>query len=95
DHLSPGGQLAFQVLADLQDGTGIDPDFDVEIIRKEASTAEFSAPAEAFELMDGYYFFGHRFSFDEASGLFSELTDGEAQIFRPDPVHIYCNIIKP
>ncbi|MFH1998577.1 MAG: class I SAM-dependent methyltransferase [Planctomycetota bacterium] len=93
--LAPGGELRFQVHADLNDPTGIDPQFNAEAIVENIAETEFSVPPEAHEFIEGCYFYGDRFSYNDATLYFSSLTDGELQLYRPTPLHILGKLVKP
>ena len=97
DQLSPGGQFRFQVLADPSDATGITSLEDAALAHQEIEEMEAEATTEERELIDGHYYMGDAFTYDELGPFLVEASGGSGvpTLIRPDLAHIYGWVEKP
>ena len=97
DQLAPGGQLRFQVLADPNDPTGISSLEDAAVAHEEIEEMEAAATDDERELIDGHYYMGDAFRYDELAPFLVEATGGEGvpMLLRPDLAHIYGWVERP
>jgi len=93
--LAPGGQIRFQVLADQNDPAGLNAASEYGALEEESQETDPAVPEGALDLIDGHYFYGHFFRFDELETLCLTATSGEAQVHRLSPLHFWAIIAKP
>lgn len=95
--LAPGGQLRFQVLADPSDPTGIASLDAAAVVHQEIEAMEEGAGQEERTLIDGHYYMGDAFRYDELGPFLEEATGGEgrATLIRPDLAHVYGWVERP
>jgi len=94
--LEPGGQLRFQVLADPDDPTGIASLPAAEEVHQEMRDVELVVTPQMRELIDGHYYMGAKFRFDELEPFLLDAAGGGGVVlFRPDLVHVYGWIERP
>lgn len=90
DSVAPGGELRFQLLADIDDHEGI---VSVEAAAADIQTAQsidrVEEAAEPDPLIDGRYYMGHAFRYAEVEPLLNGLGAASVQVVRPTPMHIY------
>jgi len=87
--LADGGEIRFQLLANPEDPTGV---ASVELAAEqhaEMMNIEEEVTPRQRELIDGHYYIGHAFRFEEAEELVAGLADAETMLLRPDLAHIY------
>ena len=93
NHLASAGEIRFQVMANLDDPTGIEPDTAVPDRQCEtaieADAKENAAPAGAIEMIERQHYIGHRFGGDELRAFVTEITGADLELFRPHPVHFW------
>lgn len=92
--LKPGGMLRFQVLADLQDPTGIVCQEAAEKVHEEAVDMAEQVTGEQLELIDDTPYMGKRFGYEELRSFLTALTPGDVELLRTDLVHIYGSITR-
>lgn len=97
ERLAPGGQLRFQVLADPSDPTGIGSLEDAAVVHEEIARMEEAATTEERELIDGHYYMGDAFRYDELEPFLVEASGGGGRVnlIRPDLAHVYGWVEKP
>jgi SAM-dependent methyltransferase len=93
--LAPGGQFRFQVLADPADPTMVGPPQTQQAVVAEILEMEQQATPAQLALIEGHYYMGHRFRYDECVQSMRAWTGGEVVAFRLSPAHIYGYIRKP
>ncbi len=97
ERLAPGGQLRFQVLADPSDPTGVVSLEAAAAAHQEIDAMEEQAGAEERALIDGHYYMGDAFRYDELAPFLVEASGGSGRVtlIRPDLAHVYGWVEKP
>lgn len=90
--LEPGGELRYQLRADINDSEGIgappDDEGQVEHERQLRAIEATATPADLALITDSYSM-GHAFRFAEAGPFLREATGGEVEVLRFDSSHLY------
>jgi len=97
ERLAPGGQLRFQVLADPSDPTGIASLEDAAAAHQEIHEMEEEATEGERELIDGHYYMGDAFRYDELEPFLVAASGGAGHVtlIRPDLAHVYGWVERP
>ena len=89
--LAPGGELRFQLRADVAEAMaagGADA-ASVADAREQQAAADIAVPPESLALVDGSDYMGATFRADEVEDFLQRLTGGKVTTVRADPLHIY------
>ena len=92
--LKTRGQLRFQLLADPDDGAGLESPAQAEPTHHQIMEMENGATPEQLSLIEGTYYMGHAFTYTDVHPWLTNLTGGRVQTFRPDLGHVYGWIEK-
>jgi SAM-dependent methyltransferase len=97
--LAPGGRLRCQILADLDDPTGIEAApaetaaLHEQMLAVDAFEDEAAAEPEDRELASEVDYLGYAFRYDEARAFFDR-PGGQATLYRFDRRNLYCDWVR-
>jgi SAM-dependent methyltransferase len=96
--LAPGGELRFQLLADPDDATGLVEAPAMPAVHEQVREMEAGARLVDRELIDGHYYMGDRFRYDEVEPFLrqqaGEATGVQVRLVRFDRAHVYGALRK-
>lgn len=90
--VQPGGSFRMQIRADPNDPTGIISVPSIDEVYETASKIEADVTPAQAELVEGIYYMGDEFGYDELQAFLEKLTDGTVRLYRTDRIHTYAVI---